>query len=81
MSLTPINQMARVTTEFLLFWLFCPNPNCTFDAPLKNLGHPAVRYGEQIKVNCPNCNRMIIKTVGINLGVFEDDYPTHTEDA
>lgn len=56
----------------LLFWLLmCPK--CLFETDIKLIGHQLVTYEQKVVCECPNCKKMIIKTVGVDLGVMDGD--------
>ena len=60
------------TSARLLFWLLmCPK--CLFETDIKLIGHQMVTYGQKIICDCPNCKERIVKTVGVDLGIMDDE--------
>ena len=69
MPTTQINELAHHSTGLLFYWLFCPR--CVFDIHVKSLGYSAVNYGQEVSCRCPNCEVMITKKIGMDLGVIK----------
>ena len=70
MPLTQINELAHHSTGLLFYWLFCPE--CIFDIHIKSLGYGSVNFGQKVSCKCPNCEKIITKKVGMDLGVIQN---------
>jgi hypothetical protein len=79
MTKTPINELAHNSAGLLFYWLFCPR--CVFDIHIKSLGYAAVNFGQEVSCKCPNCEKIIVKKVGMDLGVIKDDQSDLRQDA
>lgn len=69
MVVTSINELAHHATLLSFYWLFCPL--CDFDVHVKNLGYNEINFGQEVSCKCPNCKKMIVKKVGMDLGIIK----------
>ena len=62
-------SLGQISAQLLCWLLMCPE--CDFETDVRLIGHTSINYGQKIICDCPNCEKRIVKTVGVNVGLMD----------